>query len=172
NVNYMEKLIDGLLAFSKMGRQRLSKSMTPMESMVKELCSSIKERESSRSLEFDITELPCAPADPMLIRQVWTNLLSNAVKFTGKKANSIIAVGFKDHGNRIEYFVKDNGAGFDMKYKDRLFGMFQRMHSQREFEGVGIGLSIAEQIVQKHDGKIWVEAEVEKGATFHFELPK
>jgi signal transduction histidine kinase len=172
NVTYMEKLIDGLLAFSKMGRQRLSKSMTPMQPIVDDLCKAFKEQESSRSIEFEIASLPPALADPMLVRQVWTNLLSNAVKYTGKKAKSVIEVGFHDHQNNIEYYVRDNGAGFDMKYKNRLFGMFQRMHTQREFEGIGIGLSIVEQIILKHEGRIWVEAAVDQGATFHFELPK
>ena len=172
NVTYMERLIDGLLAFSRMGRQKLSRSTVNMAEMVQELSSNFKTQETSRNIQFEIKELPAVQGDPMLLRQVWTNLISNAVKYTDKKATAHIEIGFVEDQDHVEYYVRDNGAGFDMKYSDRLFGVFQRMHTQREFEGIGIGLSIVEQIVLKHDGRIWVEAAVDKGATFHFELPK
>jgi K+-sensing histidine kinase KdpD len=172
NVTYMENLIDGLLAFSKMGRQRLSKSVVKMEGLVKEICENFQAQEPSRNIEFNIAPLPKAEADPMLIRQVWTNLLSNAVKYTGKKTKARIEIGFESHSDSLVYFVKDNGAGFDMKYAEHLFGVFQRMHTQRDFKGIGIGLSIVEKIVAKHDGKIWANAVVNQGATFYFRLPR
>ena len=172
NVTFMENLIDGLLAFSKMGRQRLSKAVVMMEEMVKEISENFQAQEPLRSIEFNIAPLPEAEADPMLIRQVWTTLLSNAVKYTGKKTKTCIDIGFETDNESTIYFVKDNGAGFDMKYAERLFGVFQRMHTQREFQGIGIGLSIVEQIVIKHDGKIWAKAAVNKGATFFFQLPR
>lgn len=172
NVTYMERLIEGLLAFSKMGKQKLSRTSVSMQQMVEQLCREFKVQETSRKIEFKIGDLPDIEADPMLIRQVWTNLISNAVKYTGKKQVAQIEIGFNEQTEAIDFYVKDNGAGFDMKYSDRLFGVFQRMHTQREFEGIGIGLSIVEQIITKHDGKLWVDAAVNEGATFYFSIPK
>ena len=107
-----------------------------------------------------------------MIRQVLVNLLSNAVKFTGVKRQASIEIGCSEKGTeRNTYYVKDNGAGFDMKYIDKLFGVFQRLHSTKEFEGTGVGLAIVQRIVQRHGGRVWAESKINEGATFHFTLP-
>jgi K+-sensing histidine kinase KdpD len=172
SVNRMDQLIVGLLAFSTMGKQKIYKSRVAMKEMVDELCTNLLETEAHRTIEFSVTQLPDVEADATLIRQVWTNLLSNAVKYTAKKAVARIEVGYQDTDDHMTYYVKDNGAGFDMAYADELFGVFKRMHSVKEFDGIGIGLSLAERIVSKHDGKMWADAKVDQGATFYFSLPK
>jgi signal transduction histidine kinase len=172
-VNRMDQLIVGLLDFSRMGKQKLRKSHVPMKAMVDEICANyLEQEESGRVIEFSVAALPDAEADVTLIRQVWQNLLSNAVKYTSKKAVAHIEVGFQLTDDHIVYFVRDDGAGFDMAYATELFGVFKRMHTVREFEGIGIGLSLAERIVTRHDGKIWADARVDQGATFYFTLPK
>ena len=119
-----------------------------------------------------VNELPVSCADQSLIYQVWVNLLSNAIKYSEKKENPEIEVGAVDSEDVTTFYVKDNGAGFDMKYIDKLFGVFQRLHSANEFEGTGIGLAIVQRIILKHGGKIWAEGKVNEGATFYFTLPK
>lgn len=169
---HMEKLIDGLLALSRTGKQALQKTSVPMTGIVQNLCNNLREENPGRKIDFRITPLPDAVADRILITQVWANLLSNAVKYTGKKDEAVIDIGYEETDGTIIYFVKDNGAGFDMTYAGKLFGVFQRMHSQKEFEGIGVGLSLAERIVTRHDGKIWAQAIRGEGATFFFSLPK
>jgi K+-sensing histidine kinase KdpD len=172
SVTRMDQLIMGLLEFSTMGKQKIYKSRVAMKEMVDELCVYFLEMEDQRLIEFIVAPLPDVDADHTLIRQVWMNLLSNAVKYSSKKAAARIEIGFQDSDDHVLYFVKDNGAGFDMAYAEELFGVFKRMHSVKEFEGIGIGLSLAERIVLKHDGKIWAEARVDEGAEFYFTLPK
>jgi len=172
NVDRMDQLIVGLLTFSTMGKQKIHKSRVAMKGMVDELCAAFLESEGQRVIEFSVAPLPDIDADPTLIRQVWTNLLSNAVKYTSRKTAARIEVGFRNIDDYVMYFVKDNGAGFDMKYAGELFGVFKRMHSVKEFEGIGIGLSLAERIVTRHEGRMWADARVDDGATFYFTLPK
>ncbi len=168
----MEKLIKELLEFFRMGKKELIYQKISMIRMVEDLANTIKEEEKSRDIEFIIHSLPNAPADSLLIKQVWVNLISNAVKYTRYKEKTIIEIGAEEKANSIVYFIKDNGAGFDMRYADKLFKIFQRLHSQEKFEGVGIGLSFVERIIKKHRGKVWAEALEDQGATFFFELDK
>ncbi len=128
--------------------------------------------DEQKRIDFHIAPLPPAQGDPALLRQVWINLLSNAVKFSKKKKRAVIDVSAEEKDGIIEYRVQDNGAGFDMRYANKLFGVFQRLHGAREFEGTGVGLAIAQRIVKRHGGRIWAEGEPEKGATFYFTLSR
>jgi light-regulated signal transduction histidine kinase (bacteriophytochrome) len=110
-------------------------------------------------------------ADPALFTQVWMNLISNALKYSGNKENPSVEIGSHKEENEVVYYIKDNGAGFDMKYADKLFGVFQRLHKAQEFEGTGIGLSIVKRIIMRHGGRVWAEGKVNEGATFYFSLP-
>ena len=110
-------------------------------------------------------------ADPVLIRQVWVNLISNALKFTRNRKEIVLEVGGTQEAGQTTYWVKDNGAGFDMRYVDKLFGVFHRLHTEREFEGTGVGLAIVQRVIQRHSGRVWAVGEVDKGATFYFSLP-
>jgi signal transduction histidine kinase len=168
----MTLLLEDLLAFSRSSRKVPKTEAVNMTELVKSVFEEIKTANLNRSIEFSCTKLPVAQVDPILIRQVWTNLLSNAVKYTKKKEKTIINVGSEEKENQILYFVKDNGAGFDMKYKENLFGVFQRLHSSEEFEGTGVGLAIVARIIKKHGGRVWAEGVVDQGATFYFSLPK
>ncbi len=165
-------LIDDLLAFSRLGRQEVKAIDVDMTKLANTVFDEIKQGSPGRSIEFSCAQLPFAHADPILMKQVWVNLLSNAVKFTNKKDVAKISVGSNEEDDKNIYFVKDNGAGFDMKYVDKLFNVFQRLHSAQDFEGTGIGLSIVARIIKKHGGSIKAEATVDQGATFYFSLPK
>ncbi|WP_018341952.1 sensor histidine kinase [Cytophaga aurantiaca] len=171
NVSSMEKLIDDLLAFSKFQRQELSKSSIIMEKMVRGILHELTSQETSRTFELVVSPLEPAYGDVSLIRQVWINLLSNAVKYSRKKDITKITVSCKKEEKRITYSVTDNGAGFDMAYSDKIFGVFQRLHSASEFEGTGVGLALAKNIIERHGGTIGFESEVDKGTTFYFTLP-
>lgn len=163
----MEKLIDDLLMFSKMGRKDLVRSEINMDALVKKVADHLP----AHSASLLIDPLQPASGDASLLEQVWINLLSNAIKYSAKKDNATVVVSSKAEDDRIVYQVKDNGAGFDMKYADKLFGVFQRLHSSRDFEGTGIGLATVHRILKKHGGKIWAEAKEKEGATFYFALP-
>ena len=117
-----------------------------------------------------LKEIKEAKADASLIKQAWLNIISNAIKYSTKKANPHIEIGSTKKNNKTVYYVKDNGAGFDMAHSDKLFGAFQRLHDKTEFEGTGVGLAIVHQIITKHGGKIWAEGKVGKGATFYFTI--
>jgi light-regulated signal transduction histidine kinase (bacteriophytochrome) len=121
-------------------------------------------------LQVSVAELPACQADPTLLKQVYANLLSNAFKYTRQKNPAVVEVGWSNGTEGAAYFVKDNGAGFDMEYAGKLFGVFQRLHRAEEFEGTGVGLAIVQRIVHRHGGKIWAKAEPGKGAAFHFTL--
>jgi signal transduction histidine kinase len=171
NSQKMGVLIDDLLSFSKLGRKELSKTNFSMKNTVTAIWEDQVRMENNRDIELNMTELPDCYAEKSLIQQVWINLISNALKYSNKKEKTQIWIGAEKKENEVIYFVKDNGAGFDMKYYNKLFGVFQRLHSGEEFEGTGVGLAIVQRIVEKHEGKIWADAKVGEGATFYFSLP-
>lgn len=167
----MGKLIEDLLAFFSMTKRELVKTNLSMKEMATSVCKELNELQTERSIECHIGNLPDTIADQALMRQVWRNLLSNAIKYTRLKEKATITVGFEQNVDSVTYYVKDNGAGFDMQYYDKLFNVFQRLHIQKEYEGSGIGLAIVERIVSRHGGKVWAEARPSEGATFYFSLP-
>ena len=167
NVNKMNILIDSLLKLSKLGRKKVEKSEINMTKLVQALIREV----GSGQVEIKLASLIPVQADPSLLSQVWINLLSNAIKYSSKKEKPQVEIGCKTHGDEIVYYVKDNGAGFNMQYVDRLFGVFQRLHRESDFEGTGIGLAIVHRIVDQHGGRVWAEGKVNEGATFYFSLP-
>ena len=168
----MSKMIEDLLRLARLGGQPLVKRRLNLASMVREVFDELRVQEPGRRVELQLDELPDCVADPALLKQVVVNLLSNAFKFTrGKEPARIHAGCRREKGERV-YFVRDNGAGFDMEHARSLFGVFQRLHGEMEFEGTGVGLSIVQRIIHRHGGRIWAEAEVNKGATFYFTLPE
>ncbi len=166
----MGQLIDDLLSFSRTGRKEVQLVKTDMNSMAYAVVSELCQNDAQRMSIFTINKLPYAQCDTQLMRQVWQNLISNAWKYSSKKEKPEIEIGAEEKGSEIIYYVKDNGAGFDMQYASKLFGVFQRLHSQKEFEGNGVGLALVQRIIAKHEGKVWAEAELDKGATFYFTL--
>jgi PAS domain S-box-containing protein len=172
NSQNMGRLIDDLLAFSRLGRQEIRPVEIKMSELVGEVCAELRAAAPERKLQFNLQPLPPADGDPRLIRQVLMNLLYNAVKFTGPKDVAIIEVGAEVEENQNVYYVKDNGVGFEMKYVDKLFGVFQRLHSDDEFAGTGVGLAFVQRILHRHGGRAWAEGEVGEGAIVHFTLPR
>jgi light-regulated signal transduction histidine kinase (bacteriophytochrome) len=168
----MGTLIDDLLKFSRTSRQELRKTRFDMNVLFAESLDKIAPDVANRKIVWSIQELPPVIGDYSLLKQVWVNLLDNAVKYTRMKDTAEITVGFREENGFFIFFVRDNGVGFDMKYANKLFGVFQRLHAQSEFEGTGIGLANVQRIVFKHNGRVWAEAESNKGATFYFSLPK
>ncbi|MEJ5223225.1 MAG: ATP-binding protein, partial [Anaerolineales bacterium] len=166
----MTRLIDDLLAFSRTSRQTLNKKVVDMRAVVRQVIEVLSPEIWSRKVEWVVSDLPPAQADPALIQQVYANLIGNAVKYTSKCEQSRIEIGHFTQDGGVVYFVRDNGAGFDMQYADKLFGVFQRLHHEDEFQGTGIGLATVKRIIERHGGRIWFEAEVDKGATFYFTL--
>lgn len=168
----MGTLIDDLLVFSRIGRQEILKIPVKLNPMIESIKDEFKPELKDRIVSWQIDQLGTVRADPGLIKQVFVNLLSNALKFTRPRKEVKIDVGIKksDKGEKIIY-VKDNGVGFDMKYYDKLFGVFQRLHSSSDFEGTGVGLANVQRIIHRHGGKIWAESEIDKGAAFYFSLP-
>jgi len=167
----MGELIDDLLAFSKLGRKQVSFSEIDMLHLVNMVREESLFEDGENIPEFEIAELPNAKGDQSLIKQVWINLISNAIKYSKHKEKTKIEIGAHKKNQLIVYYVKDAGAGFDMQYYDKLFGVFQRLHSQEEFEGTGIGLAIVQKIVQRHHGTVWAESVVNEGSCFYFSLP-
>ena len=170
NAQQMGQLIDDLLAFSRLNRQPLHRQPTPLDQIVKQVLDALSSEREHRQVEWIVGTLPICQADPALLKQVMMNLLSNALKFTRQREIARIEVGIQVLDGDQVYFVKDNGAGFDMRYADKLFGVFQRLHSADEFEGTGVGLALVQRILHRHGGRIWAEAEVDKGAAFYFTL--
>jgi len=168
----MGKLIDDLLSFSRLGRQAITKNIVAMSTLVNDIINELKKTAPKRDIEFIVKDIPNAMADVDMMRVALTNLLANAFKFTSKKTKAVIEIGSKNENNTITYYIKDNGVGFDMKYIDKLFGVFQRLHSTEDFEGTGIGLSNVKRVIERHGGKVWAESKVGEGATFYFTLPK
>jgi signal transduction histidine kinase len=179
----MGDLIDGLLTFSRLGRQPVRKQPVSPADLVHEVINDLRPEWQDRRVNITVADLPPCEADALLLKQVFVNLLSNALKYTRQREEAVIVVGAGDGADlncagsdpfarlhRIVYFVRDNGAGFDMRYRDKLFGVFQRLHSADVFEGIGVGLALVERIVHRHGGRIWAHAEVDRGATFYFTL--
>jgi signal transduction histidine kinase len=172
NTQKMDKLITDLLGLSRVGRNEMNFTLIGMNAMVDSVYSDLMESESKKNIEFNVSDLPDSYADPALTKQIWTNLLSNAIKYSSSQdMGVIIEVGaYTEDGMNI-YYVKDNGVGFDPKYAHKLFGIFQRLHSEKEFPGTGVGLAIVQRIARRHGGDVWAEGESGKGATFYFSLP-
>ena len=172
NTRKMGELIEGLLALSRLGRKEIKLLAVDMNKLAEAVFDEIKDLTPERAIEIDIKPLPSAYGDQLMIHQVFLNLLSNALKFTKHKEAAIIEVGGWGEEKENIYYVKDNGVGFDMEYKDKLFNVFQRLHSGEEFEGTGVGLAIVQRIINRHGGRVWAEAKLNEGATFYFTLPK
>jgi signal transduction histidine kinase len=168
----MGQLIDELLAFSRLGRKELVPENVPMQDIVKNICTEMTTEHSCPRIEFKINELLPAEGDTVALNQTWINLISNAVKYSRLKDKPFIEIGSMEQGNDTLYYIKDNGAGFDMRYADKLFGVFQRLHNEDQFEGTGVGLAIVHRIISKHGGRVWGEGKVDEGATFYFTLPR
>jgi light-regulated signal transduction histidine kinase (bacteriophytochrome) len=166
----MGMLIDDLLAFSRLGRQELKKQSVSPAALVADILEDHQEEIDQRQIKVALNDLPRCQADPALLKQVYVNLISNAVKFTGNRPEANIEVGCEQQDGLPVYFVRDNGAGFDMRYADKLFGVFQRLHLPEEFEGTGVGLAIVQRIIHRHGGRIWCNAAPDEGATFYFTL--
>jgi two-component system sensor histidine kinase/response regulator len=166
----MEQLIEDLLRFSRLGRQPVSRMPVQLSTLIEDVLRELEPQHHDRRIDLRVGDLPEVVGDPSLLRQVFANLLSNAFKFTRGRDAATIEVGCKEvDGDRV-FFVRDNGVGFDMRYASKLFGVFQRFHTQEQFPGTGVGLSLVQRIIQRHGGRIWAEAEVDKGAIFRFTL--
>jgi len=173
NTQCMGQLVDDLLALARLGRQPLNTERTEPGEIVHRCLTELQKEDPRRRPEIVIGQLPICFADPGLLKQVWINLLSNALKYTSRRESPRVEIG-ADQGDRAQsaiYFVKDNGIGFDMRYADKLFGVFQRLHTADEYEGTGVGLAIVQRIIQRHGGRVWAEAQPDCGATFFFTLP-
>ncbi len=171
NAKKMGQLIDDLLEFSRLGRQEINRSNVDVTEQVQAISSELLERETNRKIDLTIQPLGSATIDPNMMRQVWINLIGNAIKYSRNKETAVIEIGRTDQKDKAVFYVKDNGAGFDMAYMDKLFGVFQRLHKNNEFEGTGVGLALVKRIVDRHKGAIWAEAKLNEGATFYFSLP-
>ncbi len=166
----MGQLIDDLLAFSRLGRQPLNRREVNMRALVEAALQDLAPQFDGRRIEFNLGELPPGYCDAVLLRQVWVNLLSNAIKYSRGRVPATVEVGSSTENGECVYYVRDNGAGFDMQFAHKLFNVFQRLHLADEFEGTGVGLAIVQRIVQRHGGRVWAEAEEQRGATFYFTL--
>jgi K+-sensing histidine kinase KdpD len=168
----MGNLIDDLLAFSRIGRTETKNTLVSLDQLVKEVVAEIGQDTTGRDIVWKIHPLPVCYGDRSMLKLVIFNLLSNAVKFTRIRAQAEVEMGYVDRENEVEVFVRDNGAGFDMQYVDKLFGVFQRLHLPEEFEGTGIGLATVRRIIHRHGGEVRAEGGADKGATLYFSLPK
>ncbi len=168
----MARLVDDLLNLARVGRQELSRQVTGLQPIVTEVITHFRAETDQRSIEWRVGELPFVECDPGLIKQVFANLISNAIKYTRPRAHPVIEVGQMPVEGEQAIYVRDNGVGFSMRYADKLFGVFQRLHRAEDFEGTGVGLATVDRIIRKHGGRVWAEAELDKGATFFFVLDK
>jgi signal transduction histidine kinase len=166
----MGRLVDDLLSLSKIGRQKLSIQDTPLDALVAQVVEDLAPECAGRAIEWRIGELYSAECDPALMKQVFVNLVSNTVKYSGGWEHAVIEVGQTEQDDERVIFVRDNGAGFDMQYVGKLFGVFQRLHKARDFEGTGVGLAIVQRVIRKHGGRIWAEGQLDRGATFFFTI--
>jgi PAS domain S-box-containing protein len=170
NTAKMGRLIDDLLAFSRIGRVQMQAAPIDMGILARSVFFELTTEEGRGRIDFRVGKLPRFEGDPTMIRQVWMNLISNAVKFSSKKERAVIEVSGETRNGEAIYSVRDNGAGFDMRYSDKLFGVFQRLHGEREFPGTGVGLAIVQRVIHRHGGRVWAEGEAGKGAAFYFSL--
>jgi light-regulated signal transduction histidine kinase (bacteriophytochrome) len=168
----MGELIDDLLAFSRLSRQSLARQPVDMARLVRDALAELKPATSNRQVEIRIGELPSCQGDPALLEQVWINLMSNALKYSRSRAPALIEAGSERKDGETIYFVRDNGVGFNMQYAHKLFGVFQRLHRADEFEGTGVGLAIVQRVVHRHGGRVWAQAEPDRGATFYFTIER
>lgn len=171
NTKKMGQLIDDILQLSRAGRQEINLTQLDIESIFQNVFNELKQSNEDRNIVLEMEPLPKVYADRTLLQQVISNLLSNSFKFTNTRETAKIKVGFEVGKKEYIYYVKDNGVGFNMKYSDKLFGLFQRLHGQNEFDGTGVGLSIVQRIIRRHGGDVWAEGKVDEGATFYFSLP-
>jgi light-regulated signal transduction histidine kinase (bacteriophytochrome) len=167
----MGHLIDDLLTFSRMGRQDIVKTTVHTDQMIEEVIREMVPEAKMGKISWVLHPVPDVKGDINALRQVWINLISNAVKYSGTREHPKIEIGSVRENGQTVFFVKDNGVGFDEKYKHKLFRVFQRLHSADEFEGTGVGLAIVEKITSKHGGRVWAEGTLNQGAGFYFTLP-
>ena len=172
NAKMMGQLIDDLLAFSRLGKKELTRAPVDMKSLAESVVHDLLQHGPAIKYQINIGALPPATGDEVMMKQVMVNLVGNAIKYSSKKAEPLIEIGASDEGNKTTYYIKDNGAGFDMAYSNKLFGVFQRLHSQEDFEGSGVGLALVKRIIEKHNGEVWADSIQDAGATFFFSLPK
>jgi signal transduction histidine kinase len=168
----MSALIDDLLAFSRLGRSAINPCKLNMEELANAVFQDLTTAQSRKRIDFQVDAAPPGMGDMALLRQVWVNLISNAIKFSSRKRRAVIRVHGENSESETVYSVQDNGAGFDMQYTHKLFGVFQRLHSAKEFEGNGVGLALVQRVVLRHGGRVWAEGKTGKGATFYFSLPR
>jgi light-regulated signal transduction histidine kinase (bacteriophytochrome) len=168
----MGQLIEDLLAFARLGRQPVRTLRVALDDLVNQTIAELRAGRDARRIDFTVGKLGAAEADPALLKQALSNLLSNAIKFTRERDPAVIEVGRREEsGKGVVYYVKDNGAGFDMRYYDKLFGIFSRLHGAEEFEGTGVGLAIVHKVITRHGGRVWAESALGVGSTFFFTLP-
>jgi PAS domain S-box-containing protein len=166
----MSRLVNDLLNLAHVGRQEMKRESVPLNTIVNDVIGDLKRETEGRDIEWKVATLPTIEGDPVLLKQAFANLLSNAAKYTRPRPHAVIEVGLHKMNDETVLFVRDNGVGFNMKYADKLFGVFQRLHRAEEFEGTGVGLAIVDRVVKRHGGHIWAESELGKGATFYFTL--
>ncbi len=166
----MAQLIEGLLQFSRLGRKPLDVASVDLAALARAVVQELRQANADRQIEVAVAPLPPAMGDRALLRQVLTNLIGNAFKFTRQRHDAQIQIGSRDDNGERVYYVKDNGAGFDMRYAGKLFGVFQRLHAAADFEGTGVGLALVQRIILRHGGRVWGEGRVDEGATFSFTL--
>jgi light-regulated signal transduction histidine kinase (bacteriophytochrome) len=170
NAKRLALMIDGLLAFSRLGRKALERTPVDLASLAQAIVQERRQAESGRDVDVVIGSVPSAMGDAALLHQALSNLVDNAFKFTRRTARAHVEIGSRAEGGETVYYVRDNGAGFDMKYAKKLFGVFQRLHVEADFVGTGVGLALVQRIVHRHGGRVWGDAQVDQGATFYFTL--
>jgi PAS domain S-box-containing protein len=166
----MGRLVDELLNLARLGRHAVTLQATELNPIIEEVIALLQPETEGRAIDWKITQLPSVNCDPILVKQVFQNMIANALKFTRPRERAVIEIGYSRENGQTVIFVRDNGVGFNMKYQDKLFGVFQRLHRAEDFEGTGVGLATVQRIVHKHGGRVWAEAELDKGATFYFTL--
>jgi len=164
----MGRMIDGLLTLSRVGRDGLQRRPVDMAGLVEKARSQLGPEAARPTLRWEIGALPAASGDPELLQLVWINLLSNALRYSSRQAEPRIEVGTQTADEKLVFFVSDNGVGFDMRYSQKLFNVFQRLHRQDEFEGIGIGLALVRRVIERHGGHVWAKSKLNEGATFYF----
>ncbi|HEX4350059.1 MAG TPA: response regulator, partial [Verrucomicrobiae bacterium] len=167
----MGQLIDDLLGFSRIGRTEMRTAQVDMDALLQETLAQLQPDLADRKIEWEIHPLPAVPGDPNMLRQVWVNFVANAVKYSRPRDPAKIKISADMQPDEVIYQISDNGVGFDMTYANKLFGVFQRLHSENEFEGTGIGLANVHRIIQRHGGRTWAEGKLGEGSTFYFALP-